>query len=144
MKKKKLVVSLAFFCQSFFIRVITGLTHLDNVFIGHRLVGFVVLGIFEKYLVHVRAGVLVKFVARAEDYKGYLAVAEDGKLVSLFHHSEFTFVERYLIIWAFFFLLMDDWVFAIWVFEEGWWLLRFGERKLLDRKFALPVDFVRL
>lgn len=89
-----------FFCQSFFIRVITGLTHLDNVFIGHRLVGFVVLGIFEKYLVHVRAGVLVKFVARAEDYEGYLAVAEDGKLVSLFHHTEFAFVERYLRIWG--------------------------------------------
>ena len=91
----KICVSLAFFFKAKFFYD-TGLTHLDNVFIGQRLVGFVVLGIFEKYLVHVRAGVLIEFVARAEDYEGYLAVAEDGKLVSLFHHSEFTFVERNL------------------------------------------------
>ena len=44
-------------------------------------------------LVHVRAGVLVQLVARAEDDQRDLAVAQHGQLVSLLHHAKLPFVE---------------------------------------------------
>ena len=71
-------------------------THLDDVLVGEGLVGFVVLGVLEEDLVHVSARVLVQLVARAEDYQGDLAVAEDGQLVRLLHDAEFSLVERHL------------------------------------------------
>ena len=75
----------------------TRMTHVNDVLVGERLVGFVVLGILEEDLVHVGRSVLVKFVRRAEDDQRDLAIAQDAQLVSLFHDSELSFVERYLI-----------------------------------------------
>lgn len=60
--------------------------------------GFVVLGVLEKNLVHVGARILIQLVARAEDNQRDLAVAEHGQLVRLLHHSEFPFVEGHLTI----------------------------------------------
>ena len=48
------------------------------------------------YLVHIGASVLVELVAGGEDDKGYLAVAEDGQLVRLLHHTELALVEGHL------------------------------------------------
>lgn len=48
------------------------------------------------YLIHIRASVLVKFVVRAEDDEGDLAITEDAEFIRLLHHAEFTLVERNL------------------------------------------------
>lgn len=58
--------------------------------------GFVVLGVLEQNLVHVRAGVLVELVTRAEDYQGDLAIAQHRQFVSFFHYSELPLVEGHL------------------------------------------------
>lgn len=52
-----------------------GTTHLDYVLVCQRLVRLIVLGVLEQHLVHVRAGVLVQFVAAREDDQRDLAVA---------------------------------------------------------------------
>lgn len=44
--------------------------HLDDILVGEGLVGFVVLGVLEKNLVHVGARILIQLVARAEDNQG--------------------------------------------------------------------------
>lgn len=56
----------------------------------------IVLGVLEQHLVHVRAGVLVQFVAATEDYQRDLAVAQHRQLVRLLHHAELPFVEGHL------------------------------------------------
>ena len=56
----------------------------------------VVLGVFEQDFVHVGRGVLVQFVAAAEDDEGDLAVAQHRQLVGLLHDTEFALVERHL------------------------------------------------
>ena len=38
----------------------------------------------------------MSLVAAAEDDEGDLAVAEDGQLVSFFHHAKFSLVESHL------------------------------------------------
>ena len=70
--------------------------------------GFVVLGVLEEDFVHVGGGVLVEFVAAAEDDEGDLAVAQHRQLVGLLHHPEFALVERHLITW-----LTTEWVHQI-------------------------------
>jgi len=69
---------------------------LDDVLIGERFVGFVVLGVLEQHFVHVGRRVLVEFVRTAEDDQGDLAVAQHRQLVRLLHHAEFALVERHL------------------------------------------------
>lgn len=49
--------------------------YLDDVLVSKRFVRLIVLGVFEENFVHVGAGVLVQFVATAEDYESYFAVA---------------------------------------------------------------------
>lgn len=71
-------------------------TYLDYVLVCQRLVRLVVLGVLEQHLVHVRAGVLVQFVAAREDYQRDLAVAQHRQLVRLLHHAELPFVEGHL------------------------------------------------
>ena len=56
----------------------------------------VVLGVFEQDFVHVGRGVLVQFVAAAEDDEGDLAVAQHRQLVGLLHQPEFPLGECYL------------------------------------------------
>lgn len=70
--------------------------HLDDILVGEGLVGFVVLGVLEKNLVHVGARILIQLVARAEDNQRDLAVAEYRQLVRLLHHPEFPFIEGHL------------------------------------------------
>lgn len=67
--------------------------YLDNVFVGQGFMWLIVFGIFEEDLVHIRAGILVQFVAAAEDYEGDLAIAQHRQFVRLLHHAEFSFVE---------------------------------------------------
>ena len=47
-------------------------------------------------LVHVRAGVLVEFVAGGEDDERYLTVTQNGQLVRFLHHAKLTLIESYL------------------------------------------------
>ena len=68
-------------------------SYLDDILVGERLVGLVVLRVLEEDLVHVGAGVLVQLVARAEDDERDLAVAQHRQLVSLLHHAKLPFVE---------------------------------------------------
>lgn len=70
--------------------------HLDDILVGEGLVGFVVLGVLEKNLVHVGAGILIQLVTRAEDNQGNLAVAQNRQLVRLLHYPELPFVEGHL------------------------------------------------
>lgn len=55
-----------------------------------RLIVFCVL---EENLIHVCAGILVKFVAAAEDYESDLAVTKNTQLVGFLHHPKLPFVE---------------------------------------------------
>ena len=55
---------------------------------------FIVLGVFEKDLVHVCGGVLVQLVRRREDDERDLTVAQYAQLVGLLHHAELALVER--------------------------------------------------
>lgn len=71
-------------------------THLDNILVSERLVGFVVLGVLEENLVHVGARILVQLVARTEDNQRDLAVAQYRQFVRLLHHAEFPFVKGHL------------------------------------------------
>lgn len=71
-------------------------THLDDILVGKGLVGFVVLGVLEKNLVHVGARVLVELVARAEDNQRDLAVAQHRQFVRFLHHAEFPLVKGHL------------------------------------------------
>lgn len=48
---------------------------LDDILVGEGLMGFVVLCILEKNLVHVGARILVQLVARTEDNQCNLAIA---------------------------------------------------------------------
>ena len=68
----------------------------DDVLVGQRLVGLVVLGVLEQDLVHVCGRVLVKLVRRAEDDESDLAVAEDAELVGLLHDAKLALVEGHL------------------------------------------------
>jgi len=56
----------------------------------------VVLSILEKHLIHIRAGILIEFVAAAENDEGNLAVTQDRQLVRFLHYSKFAFVKSYL------------------------------------------------
>lgn len=49
--------------------------HLDDILVGEGLMGFVVLGVLEKNLVHVGARILIQLVTRTEDNQSDLAVA---------------------------------------------------------------------
>ena len=71
-------------------------SYLDDILVGERLVGLVVLRVLEEDLVHVGAGVLVQLVAAAEDDQGDLTVTENRQLVRFFHHPELSFVESHL------------------------------------------------
>ena len=71
-------------------------TYLNNVLVCQRLMRFIVLCILEEHLVHVRAGVLIQLVARAEDDQGDLTVTQHGQLVGFLHNSEFSLVECHL------------------------------------------------
>lgn len=48
---------------------------LDDILVGEGLMGFVVLGVLEKNLVHVGARILIQLVTRTEDNQSDLAVA---------------------------------------------------------------------
>ena len=72
------------------------ITHLNDVLVGERLVGFIVLRVLEEDLVHVRGGALVQLVARAEDDQRDLTVAQHWQLVRLLHHAKLAFVKRHL------------------------------------------------
>lgn len=71
---------------------------LDDILVGEGLVGFVVLGVLEKNLVHVGACILIQLVARTEDNQGNLAVAEYRQFVRLLHYPEFPLVKGHLTI----------------------------------------------
>lgn len=71
--------------------------HLDDILVGEGLVGFVVLGVLEKNLVHVGARILIQLVTRTEDNQGDLTVAQYRQLVRLLHHPELPFVEGHLL-----------------------------------------------
>lgn len=58
-------------------QLLLDLMYLDDVFIGERFMGLVVFRVLEKHLIHVRAGILVKLVAAAENNQGNLAVAQN-------------------------------------------------------------------
>ena len=72
------------------------MTNLNYVFIGARLVRFVVLGVLEEDAVHVGAGVLEEAVAAVEDDESDLAVAQHAQLVRLLHQSELPLREGHL------------------------------------------------
>ena len=76
---------------------LTGLPpHLDYVLVCTALVRVVVLGVLEKYFVHVGTGVLEQFVGAAEHDERDLAVAEDAQFVCLLHESKLALGERHL------------------------------------------------
>lgn len=50
-------------------------THLNDVLVCAALVGFIILGVFQKDLVHVGAGILEQLVRAIEDDESNLAVA---------------------------------------------------------------------
>ena len=68
-------------------------TYINDIFVGEGLVGLVVLGVLEEHLVHVGAGILVEFVAAAEDNESYFTVTQHRELVSLFHHTKLPLVK---------------------------------------------------
>ena len=68
--------------------------NLDDILIGERLVGLVVLGVLEQYFVHVGGGVLVQLVRAAEYDESDLAIAQYRQLVRLLHHAKLALVER--------------------------------------------------
>lgn len=70
---------------------------LDDILVGEGLVGFVVLGVLEKNLVHVGARILIQLVTRTEDNQSDLAVAQYRQLVRLLHYPELPFVEGHLL-----------------------------------------------
>lgn len=70
--------------------------HLDDVSVCSALVGLTVLRVFEKYLVHVGAGVLVQFVVGIEYDKSDLTFTQYTQLISFLHQSKFTFRKRHL------------------------------------------------
>lgn len=70
--------------------------NLDDILIGQRLVGFVVLGVLEQHLVHVGGGILVEPVGAAEDDESDLAIAQHRQFVGFFHDAEFALIERHL------------------------------------------------
>lgn len=71
---------------------------LDDILVGERLVGFVVLGVLEENLVHVGARILVQLVARTEDNQRNLAVTQHRQFIRLLHHAEFSLVKSHLTI----------------------------------------------
>ena len=58
--------------------------------------GLVILGVLEKHLVHVGAGVLEQLVGPVEDDEGDLAVAQHRQLVRLLHQAKLALGERHL------------------------------------------------
>ena len=56
----------------------------------------VVLGVFEEDFIHVGGGVLVEFVAAAEDDEGDLAVAQHRQFIRFLHDAELALVEGHL------------------------------------------------
>ena len=58
--------------------------------------GLIVLCVLEEYFVHVRAGILEKFVGTVEDDQRNLAVAQNAQLVRFLHQPKFTFCKRNL------------------------------------------------
>jgi len=66
---------------------------INDILVGEGLVGLVVLGVLEEHLVHVGAGILVEFVAAAEDNESYFTVTQHRELVSLFHHTKLPLVK---------------------------------------------------
>lgn len=75
-------------------------TYLDYVLVRQRFVRLIVFGVLEQHLVHVRARVLVQFVATREDNQCDLTVAQHRQLVRLLHHAELPFVEGHLVVMA--------------------------------------------
>lgn len=57
---------------------------------------FIVFGVFKQDFVHVGAGILIQLIAAAEYDQRDFAIAQHWQLVSLFHHTEFAFVEGHL------------------------------------------------
>jgi len=56
--------------------------------IGATFVGFVVLGVFEQYLVHICTGILEEFVAGIEDDESDLTIAKDAQFVGFLHQTK--------------------------------------------------------
>lgn len=85
------------FSFSGWVRDLFVFANLDDILIGQRLVGFVVLGVLEQHLVHVGGGILVEPVGAAEDDESDLAIAQHRQFVGFFHDAEFALIERHLL-----------------------------------------------
>ena len=77
----------------FFFFFIFNHTYINYILVGERLVRLIVFCVLEENLIHVCAGILVKFVAAAEDYESDLAVTKNTQLVGFLHHPKLPFVE---------------------------------------------------
>lgn len=70
--------------------------YLYDIFIGQRLVWFIVFGVLQEHLVHVGAGILVKLVAAAEYYQSYFTITQNRQFISLLHHTKLPLVKGHL------------------------------------------------
>lgn len=70
--------------------------YLDDVFVGEGFMWLVVLCVLQEDLVHVSTGVLVQFVAAAEDDQRYLTITQNGQFIGFLHDTKLPLVESHL------------------------------------------------
>lgn len=71
-------------------------THLYDVRVGSALVGFIVLGVFQKDFVHVGAGILKQLVGAVKDDEGDFTVTQNAQLIGLLHQTKLPLHESHL------------------------------------------------